>query len=76
MRVYYCWTYYIPVCGGGKGTVEDMCYDVHNVTSAVTVLRVEKVLVVIHEVLRFANPWQIATGVLCAEGLKVTLSYV
>ncbi len=25
---YYCRTYYKAVCGGGKGTVKDMCYEV------------------------------------------------
>jgi hypothetical protein len=26
--VYHCRTYYKAVCGGGRGTVKDMCYEV------------------------------------------------
>ncbi len=33
--VYYCRTYYKAVCGGGRGTVQDMCYEVRRAEACV-----------------------------------------
>ena len=33
--VYYCRTYYKAVCGGGWGTVKDMCYEVRRAEACV-----------------------------------------
>jgi hypothetical protein len=33
--VYYCRTYYKAVCGGGRGTVKDMCYEVRRADACV-----------------------------------------
>ena len=33
--VYYCRTYYKAVCGGGRGTVKDMCYEVRRAEACV-----------------------------------------
>jgi hypothetical protein len=33
--VYYCRTYYKTVCGGGRGTVKDMYYEVRRAETCV-----------------------------------------
>jgi hypothetical protein len=33
--VYYCRTYYKAVCGGGRGTVKDMCYEIRRAEACV-----------------------------------------
>jgi hypothetical protein len=33
--VYYCRTYDKAVCGGGRGTVKDMCYEVRRAEACV-----------------------------------------
>jgi hypothetical protein len=33
--VYYCRTYSKAVCGGGRGTVKDMCYEVRRAEACV-----------------------------------------
>ena len=33
--VYYCRTYYKAVCGEGRGTVKDMCYEVRRAEACV-----------------------------------------